>query len=76
MIHTPSLMYILVFCTVNSVGFMLYMEECYKEVSDLHDYPAADVRTSAVAGVSNFCQAVGAVAKNTNSVEAQTGRQH
>ena len=52
---------------------MPYIEETYKEITDLLEYPAPTVRKSAVVAVSSVCIAVCKVAEETKAHDAETG---
>ncbi len=52
---------------------MPYVRECYKELSDLLEYPASNVRTSAITAVGNFCIAMGQRVQENSTLETQQG---
>ena len=49
------------------------MEHAYKDVSELIEYPAADIRKAAVSGVGQFLVCVANVAKENKTADALTG---
>ena len=53
---------------------MPYIEESYKEVTNLLEYPAPTVRKAALVTVASMCVGVSNVVNDTQSNEAQTGK--